>query len=190
MKFFYTFLVIFLSLTNVGSNNNMVGSSEPIEDSRKVDELIGVFSTPNELGTVRYTYELYPKEIYYGDPVYLIYYAENISNEIIPNFPQYDFSFYFDFNFLSIENVIIDGGTFLDKYRWIKETPKRSNRHFDVDLLLPPLYPNEKRMLGFTCLDCPPLEDYEHSFWHKLNHTFSPKGFLCNLRIADRKSVV
>ncbi len=189
MKLFYTFLVIFLSLTNVGSNNNMVGSSEPIEDSRKVDELIGVFSTPNELGTVRYTYELYPKEIYYGDPVYLIYYAENISNEIIPDFPLKE---ELPFSETFIKNVIVKPEENIRtsdlEYKWTREISQLPTVSACYAQCVDNLYPGEKRIIGFTCLDSSPLEDYDDSFWRELRNSLSPEGILCSLYISDPDS--
>lgn len=138
-----------------------------------------------EVGEVRRTVKLYPTEAYFGDPIYIAEYLENVSDETIPNFDKY-LPEVWDMPGVAlwISSPQVEG-----KYRWRFENPTG----YIADRLgePKPFEPGEKFCSKILYPELCPLEDYDAPFWKELREKLTPEGIACTIEIKyNDKTVV
>jgi hypothetical protein len=124
----------------------------------------------------KFSIEIFPTEIYWGDTVYLAVYQENISPEVVKicgsnnDIHEYYWGdFIFSSDMLHME------------YKWIPEHPsgKQSKRAVPIQ----DLQPGAKYVDQMNYLEFPPLEDLEEPFWKELSANLPKEGITCKLHI-------
>lgn len=122
--------------------------------------------------------EIYPTELHLGDPIYIVTYIENISDQDIKIWPDrltpYDHVAYDRY---SVFSDGIEGD-----YFWITESPITTScyRYY------PPqwLKPGDKAIDSCAVLEFPPLEDWNKPFWSSLKEKMLANGEIsCTLRV-------
>ena len=126
---------------------------------------------------IKLSIEIFPKEIYVGDTVYLVVYCENISGDAVEiidsrNFPMYEYS---DGRF-TLSSAVTN-----KEYTWIPEY--LSNSFASRFALSKDLKPGERYSNSKYYLEFPPLEDLKEPFWKELLANMPKEGVTCNLHI-------
>ena len=137
---------------------------------------------------LKYTLELYPKEILLGDVVYLATYVENVSDETFKDFPDIG-EFAIGKHFIARVKISSDAlpqkrSRQSKDYAWSPESEyekyyfaKRPKKDFSA---------GEKRLCEMTAIEFPPLEDWEKPFWTNLRENLTSEGVVCQLQITCR----
>ncbi len=138
---------------------------------------------------LKYTLELYPKEILLGDVVYLATYVENVSDETFKDFPdlgerQIGKHFIKRIN-ISSEDIPQQKSRRSKDYAWI---PESETEEYDYhNLPKRDLPAGEKRLCELAAIEFPPLEDWENwenPFWTNLRENLTSDGVVCQLQIT------
>ena len=109
----------------------------------------------------------YPKEIYIGDPVYVVEYNRNASNKAIARFPE---PLPFGLSIGAVD-ATVDCELCAEPYRFAFEQDSNSLTMRVTRAL--PLLPGEKRLAAVRVFEFPPLEDWDAPFWKTLKENFS-----------------
>ncbi|MBP5621548.1 MAG: hypothetical protein J6X44_05990, partial [Thermoguttaceae bacterium] len=133
---------------------------------------------------LRLTLEIYPTEIYFGDVVFFATYYNNVSNKTIDK--CLDFNDYPSFITYS-NSVTITSPQLEHEYLWRPENtsgaiPSMAKRYVSIPK-------NEKRLIGMTDVELPPLEDWNDPFWKELREKMTPDGIVCQFQVAQRYEI-
>ena len=182
MKKYNLFLsVILLSLTSGVLHAESLQEESQVVTFEMNDE-------SDESKGLKYTLELYPKEILLGDVAYLATYVENVSDETFKEFPDIG-EFAIGKHFIARVKISSDAlpqkrSRKSKDYAWSPESEyekyyyaKRPKRDFPA---------GEKRLCEMTAIEFPPLEDWENPFWTNLKENLTPEGVVCQLQITCR----
>ena len=122
--------------------------------------------------------EIFPNEIYLGDTIYLIAYGENISAEVVKNFP---YSIWYEY--LS-EDVTLTSTMTHNKYYWIQEITYSGS--IDCSgMEYKDLQPGEKRPYKMYYFEFPPLEDWDTPFWTEVREKLTQDGVKLELQMTE-----
>lgn len=119
--------------------------------------------------------EGFPKEIHYGDPLYLVFYDENSSNETVNHTTVRPYAL----------NGSISSQSISETYSWTSEYPSIVQREV--------VLPNKLLLPGENYLSCkhyfefPPLEDWYEPFWKELREKMVSEGIVCQLQLEYRQ---
>jgi len=155
---------------------------ETIEYLPTLGEIVTIVSPSQDSCPIRHFIEIFPKEIYFGDTIYLAAYDENVSTEVIENFVDYGnipMHAYLPGEFTLSTSAVHKS------YNWI---PERTGVSACYALVEKVLQPGEKRLYRRTCLEFPPLDDWEEPFWKELRDNMPPEGITCHLHIKYKHS--
>ncbi|MBR4750273.1 MAG: hypothetical protein IK077_00780 [Thermoguttaceae bacterium] len=137
---------------------------------------------------LKYTLELYPKEILLGDVVYLATYVENVSDETFKDFPdlgerQIGKHFIKRIN-ISSKSLSEEGAwsLILKDYAWIPESETEEYDYWNLPKRDLPA--GEKRLCELAAIEFPPLEDWEKVLWLCLKENVTSDGVVCQLQIT------
>ena len=170
MKHFITALVLSICASTLALG------AEPIEYVPTPGELATVASPIQENALAGYSVEIFPKEIYLGDTIYLTVYYENRSNE--------DLSVYTNDGILqnhySFKQIWLSSSS-LGKYRWIPERPSIALSRLAGSYKT--VKPGEKYPVQKISLQFPPLEDWNDQFWQTLRRMIRKEDAACQLHI-------
>ena len=133
---------------------------------------------------LRLTLEIYPTEIYFGDVVFFATYYNNVSNKTIDK--CLDFNDYPSFITYS-NSVTITSPQLEHEYLWRPENtsgaiPSMAKRYVSIPK-------NEKRLIGMTDVELPPLEDWNDPFWKELREKLTPDGIVCQFQVAQHYEI-
>ena len=122
--------------------------------------------------------EIFPKEIYLGDIVYLVVYLENRTSGFGVIYPH-EVDEYFSRQFsLSSSSCQTD-------YRWLPEHDSVS--HPDGKFLPRTINPGQQYIVQKIALEFPPLEDWNDQFWQAVRQSLAAKnpgeGITCTLHV-------
>ena len=126
----------------------------------------------NQDEIVRTTLEVFPKEIYFGDTLYFVAHAENLSNETLR-------AFYHSLKSDNSSVTIISPST-SKRYLWTPEYITKESK--GAALRTKNLLPGEKRFSANGCYEFPPLDDWNDPFWKEFLKTIPPEGIVCQLQ--------
>ena len=150
--------------------------AEPIEYVPTPGESATVASPIQEEALAGYSVEIFPKEIYLGDTIYLTVYYENRSNE--------DLSVYTNDGILqnhySFKQIWLSSPS-LGKYRWIPERPSIALSRLAGSYKT--VKPGEKCPVQKISLQFPPLEDWNDQLWPRLRTMIRKEDAVCQLHI-------
>ena len=136
--------------------------------------------TPGESASVALpvpSVEIYPKEIYLGDAIYLALYYENRSSQNVSISRIYGIDEYPN-NKFRLSSPSLPGA-----YSWMQEL--RSTALLSSMRELRTLEPGQKYLETRAALEFPPLEDWNAPFWKELRAKIPEEGIVCTLHIAD-----
>ena len=133
---------------------------------------------------LKLTLEIYPTEVYFGDVVFFATYYNNVSNKTIDK--CLDFNDYPSFITYS-NSVTITSPQLEHEYLWRPENtsgaiPSMAKRYVSIPK-------NEKRLIGMTDVELPPLEDWNDPFWKELREKMTPDGIVCQFQVAQRYEI-
>ena len=143
-------------------------------ETRELEPFVNTGDAPYP---IRHSVEIYPKEIYYGDTIYVVSADENVSSETIKSIKDD-----------SRKHIAIDlcrpisYPKSTEEYDWLPEyqtTARKKLRTFYRDLA-----PGEKWLQNRFFIEFPPLEDKEKPFWKELEKSIPPTGVRIPLRIT------
>ncbi len=143
-------------------------------ETRELEPFVNTGDAPYP---IRHYVEIYPKEIYYGDTIYVVSADENVSNETLKSIKDN-----------SRKHIAIDLCKLIsipentEEYDWLPEYQTRAYkklRTFYRDLA-----PGEKWLQNRFFIEFPPLEDKEKQFWKELEKSITPTGVRIPLRIT------
>ncbi|MGN0911664.1 MAG: hypothetical protein ACI4NV_09675 [Thermoguttaceae bacterium] len=124
------------------------------------------------------SFEIFPKEITYGDFAYVLQRRTNVSDETIKSYPIF---WYPDVKVLDAPYSVVLTAEGIDgEYRWKQEYPST----FEYGCAFPSekaLAPNESVIKSRMVLDFPPVEDWNTPFWKALRDKVTPEGIKCSL---------
>jgi hypothetical protein len=173
MKHFITALVLSIcaSTLALGQEPTMLLMGDtpyaaPVDASVTQDDMLTVSA------------EIFPKEIYLGDIVYLVVYLENRTSGFGVIYPH-EVGEYFSRQFsLSSSSCQSD-------YRWIPEHDSVS--HPDGKFLPRTINPGQQYIVQKIALEFPPLEDWNDQFWQAVRQSLAAKnpgeGITCTLHV-------
>ena len=137
--------------------------AEPIEYVPTPGESATVASPIQEEASTGFSVEIFPKEIYLGDAIYLIVYLENRSdNDVVIDPLEYS-SIQFSLSASSVSS----------KYTWIPEY--RTNALNALESPPRTMEPGEKIPIRRSVLEFPPLEDWNDQFWQPFRQLLATK---------------
>ncbi|MBQ6617384.1 MAG: hypothetical protein IJH67_13565 [Thermoguttaceae bacterium] len=143
-------------------------------ETRELEPFVNTGDAPYP---IRHSVEIFPKEIYYGDTIYVVSADENVSSETIKSIKDN-----------SRKHIAIDlckpisYPKSTEEYDWLPEyqtTARKKLRTFYRDLA-----PGEKWLQNRFFIEFPPLEDKEKPFWKELEKSIPPTGVRIPLRIT------
>ncbi|MBR6436222.1 MAG: hypothetical protein IKS45_06925 [Thermoguttaceae bacterium] len=143
-------------------------------ETRELEPFVNTGDAPYP---IRHYVEIFPKEIYYGDTIYVVSADENVSSETIKSIKDN-----------SRKHIAIDlckpisYPKSTEEYDWLPEyqtTARKKLRTFYRDLA-----PGEKWLQNRFFIEFPPLEDKEKPFWKELEKSIPPTGVRIPLRIT------
>lgn len=169
-------VIISITLTMTGCDDTKV---KPIEYVPIPNEKIAIQAPVHKNDRVRHIIEIFPKEIYFCDTIYLITYDENISDEVIPRFTN--LSARNLNNHMYIFSATLSSSITDKAYTSIAEL--RTNKYRRMDFPLKDIQPGEKRIYKKAYIELPPLEDWEDSFWKTVRDKMSQEGIKLTLSI-------
>ena len=131
-----------------------------------------IVSDPQLDMLTRTSLERFPKDIFFGDPFFLVFYDENLSDETVTHSTTRPF-----YSEASITSPLIS-----KTYSWVTEY---SGNVYD-EIILPEkkLFPGEKYRSSVHYFECPPLEDWNDPFWKEMRETMPPEGVVCQFRLS------
>ncbi|MBR4976379.1 MAG: hypothetical protein IKY61_04940, partial [Thermoguttaceae bacterium] len=158
----FSFFMLVVALLNVSLvfANSPLGSAGAFSN----DEVVTVATPPHkaEHPEVERFLALYPKEIYLGDPVYVVVYNYNASTETIAKFPA---AFSYGLAIGAFDGTVAcDVCNEIYRFAYEHETSAESMKVTPVK----PLLPGELRPWNVQILEFPPLEDWDDPFWKTL----------------------
>jgi hypothetical protein len=172
MKHFITALTLTVCISTLALG------AEPIEYVPTPGESATVASPTQEDDSTGFSVEIFPKEIYLGDTIYLALYYENRSDEKTAVSSGRDDYWHGQF--------ILSSPSLEGDYRWIPEyRTSRMNRRAGVKK---EIKPGEKYPVQKIALEFPPLEDWNAPFWQELKATISEEGIVCKLQVSYRSA--
>ena len=125
------------------------------------------------------SFEIFPKEMTYGDFAYVLQRRTNVSDETIKSYPIF---WYPDVKVLDAPySVVLTAEGIEGEYRWKQEYPSS----FESDYFCfdgKDLAPNESVIKSRLVLDFPPVEDWNAPFWKALRDKVTPEGIKCSLK--------
>ena len=125
---------------------------------------------------IRTDLDVFPKEIYFGDSIYLAFYDENLSNETVfgPS-PSVD-----DLH------IMVTSPAISETYSWFPE-------YFASEMLCEMAFLSSKCLIPTKkCLaicyrfEFPPLEDWNDPFWKQVREKMPSDGLKCTLIMANQ----
>ena len=169
MRYITMFLFFSASLILSGCSKM---SAESIEYLPTQGETVTIISNP-DAHPLRRSMEMFPKEIYLGDPVYFVTYRENTSPETV-SVPGSYYPGGYSSKQLTLSSTEIQEG-----YHW---TPEDSSRNLRSIILREiEFQPGKKFSEQAIYLEFPPLEDWDAPFWKELREKMPPEGMTCKL---------
>jgi hypothetical protein len=151
--------------------------AEPIEYVPTPGESSTVVSPTQEEASTGFSVEIFPKEIYLGDTIYLTVYYENRSND--------DVSVYTNDgvlqNHYSSKQIWLSTPTLPGEYHWIPERPSIALSRLAGSYKT--VKPGEKYPVQKISLQFPPLEDWNDQFWQTLRRMIRKEDAACQLHI-------
>jgi len=138
---------------------------------------------PNqESDLVQFNMEIFPKEIYLGDTIYLVSYQKNISDQTINYLENLDdIPIYETLALTTFGTSALASNLTEKKYKWLSEHPNIAQHEYVISGKA--IHPNKKRPYGKHCFEFPPLEDLENPFWKALIEKMPPEGITCQLQL-------
>ena len=172
-------LLLFAAFTLVSGCAKMK-MAEPIEYVSTPGKTAAAVSSDRSTDSIRYTIEIFPNEIYFGDTIYLIAYGENITTETVKNFP----SSVLPMNEYAPKYFTLLSAAIQTKYNWIPEVTS-TGVYDSYGLSYSDLQPGEKRPYMMHYFEFPPLEDWGTPFWREMREKMTPDGVKCELRVTE-----
>ena len=143
-------------------------------ETRELEPFVNTGDAPYP---IRHYVEIYPKEIYYGDTVYVVTADENVSSETLKSI-QDESRNHIAINYCKLISIPEN----IEAYDWLPEyqtTARKKLRTFYRDLA-----PGEKWLQNRYFIEFPPLEDKEKPYWKELEKSIPPTGVRIPLRIT------
>ena len=126
-----------------------------------------------------WSFEIFPKEMTYGDFAYVLELRTNVSGETIKDYPIFKDPFVKVWE--EPNSVVLTAEGIEGEYRWKQEYPSS----FESDYFCfdgKDLAPNESVIKSRLVLDFPPVEDWNAPFWKALRDKVTPEGIKCSLK--------
>ena len=118
-----------------------------------------------------WSFEIFPKEMTYGDFAYVLELRTNVSGETIKDYPIFKDPFVKVWE--EPNSVVLTAEGIEGEYRWKQEYPSS----FESDSFCfdgKDLAPNESVIKSRLVLDFPPVEDWNAPFWKALRDKVTP----------------
>ena len=145
--------------------------------NRETHELEPFVNSGDAQYPIRHSVEIFPKEIYFGDTVYVVATDENVSSETLKSTT--------DFSDTSInKNSCAHLANSIKEYTWIPEFQTKAYHCRGLSQNLD-LLPGKKILQKRFYMEFPPLEDKETLIWKELENSIPPEGTLLSLRISS-----
>ena len=179
MTAFYCQATLFCLLFCVAGCGGTNAASEnfPVADSLKPTEVAQEDERSDE--RLRYVVQVWPTEIYLGDPIYFSCFLENASNETIP---QYPVSLFATIIHCNVASPFDDSN-----YEFLEERsgiPALMDRVIE----LRDFAPSERREGASRTFAFPPLEDSRSKFWARWDN-LPKEGVVCELGVQAKQLV-
>ena len=155
-----------------------IKSIEPIEYLSTSGETVIIVSPSQNSNPLRHSIEIFPKEIYFGDTIYLVAYDENVSTEVIVNFLDYG---KIPMHEHYLDTFTLSATAIHKEYSWKLESLTTGTPMYVARIRN--LQPGEKCPYKKAYLEFPPLDDWEEPFWMELRDNMPLEGITCQLHI-------
>ena len=126
---------------------------------------------------VKLSVEVFPKEAYFGDPIYIAGYAENLGDKV-GNVPGIVFPMWQAETSVRISSDALDG-----EYTWRFENPTGERVMYSQSPYN--LKPGEKICNLVLVAELCPLEDLNAPFWTELRERSTSEGILCTVEVQS-----
>ncbi len=161
------------NMTNIDSCE---GSYETFNGESFFDEVV----VEAKQGSYKHVVEVYPKEVYLGDPIYIASYYENLTDRAI--FPFLENRMYPMYVMLGNMRITFAAENVDETYSYKSKKPECEwwyslSSRYATGVLNPKSF-----ALGqFNICELPPLEDWQSSFWQKVREQMTPEGVWCSV---------
>ena len=126
------------------------------------------------------SFEIFPKEMTYGDFAYVLERCANVSGETIKNYPIFGDPFVKVWE--EPNSVVLTAEGIEGEYRWKQEYASSFEGGSYICIDGKDLAPNESVIISRLILDFPPVEDWNAPFWKALRDKVTPEGIKCSLK--------